>query len=118
MPTDLGFRRGDLVIAVFGRDHGKPRPGVVVQSDLFNESHASAVLCPISSDLTGFAVFRVKLLASKASGLRKDSEVMVDKMATVDRDRIRQRVGRLSPAQMSQVDTALQIWLDLPVTVG
>ena len=118
MPTDLGFRRGDLVIAVFGRDYGKPRPGVVIQSDLFNESHASAVLCPISSDLTGFAVFRVKLLASRASGLRTDSEVMVDKMATVDRDRIRQRIGRLSPAQMTQVDTALQIWLDLPATVG
>ena len=118
MPTDLGFRRGDLVIAVFGRDYGKPRPGVVIQSDLFNESHASAVLCPISSDLTGFAVFRVKLLASRASGLRTDSEVMVDKMATVDRDRIRQRIGRLSPALMTQVDTALQIWLDLPATVG
>jgi len=75
-------------------------------------------LSTISSDLTGFTVFRVKLLASKASGLRKDSEVMVDKMATVDRDRIRQRIGRLSPALMSQVDTALQIWLDLPLMVG
>ena len=118
MPTDVGFRRGDLVIAVFGRDYGKPRPAVVIQSDLFNQSHASAVLCPVSSDLTGLTVFRVKLLASKTSGLMKDSEVMVDKMAAVDRDRIRQRIGRLSPAQMTQVDTALQIWLDLPVTVG
>lgn len=114
MPINPGFRRGDLVFAVFGRDYGKPRPAVVVQSDLFNESHASAVLCPISSDLTGFAVFRVKLVASRASGLRTDSEVMIDKMATVDRERIRQRIGRLSPAQLTQVDTALQIWLDLP----
>ena len=64
MPADVGFRRGDLVIAVFGKDYGKPRPGVVIQSDLFNGSHASAVLCPVSSDLTGFTIFRVKLLAS------------------------------------------------------
>jgi mRNA interferase MazF len=118
MPTDPGFRRGDLVIAVFGRDYGKPRPGVVIQSDLFNESHASAVLCPISSDLTGLAVFRVKLFASRTSGLLRDSEVMVDKMATVDRERIRQRIGRLSPSQMSLVDVALQIWLDLPAMAG
>jgi len=118
MPTNPGFRRGDVVVAVFGRDYGKPRPAVVIQSDLFNESHASAVLCPISSDLTGFTVFRVKVLASRASGLRADSEVMVDKMATVDRGRIRQRIGKLSAAQMTLVDTALQIWLDLPVTVG
>jgi mRNA interferase MazF len=117
MPTNPGFRRGDLVVAVFGRDYGKPRPAVVIQSDLFNDSHASAVLCPISSDLTGFTVFRVKVLASRASGLRADSEVMVDKMATVDRERIRQRVGRLSGSQMGQVNAALRIWLDLPVSV-
>jgi len=117
MPADVGFRRGDLVIAVFGKDYGKPRPGVVIQSDLFNGSHASAVLCPVSSDLTGFTIFRVKLLASKASGLRTDSEAMVDKMATVDRGRIRQRVGRLSGSQMDQVSAALRIWLDLPGSV-
>lgn len=118
MPTNPGFRRGDLVIAVFGRDYGKPRPALVIQSDLFNESHASAVLCPISSDITGLAVFRVKLLAARTtSGLREDSEVMVDKMAAVDRDRIRQRIGRLSGAQMEQVNTALRIWLDLPAAV-
>ena len=114
MPINPGFRRGDLVIAVFGRDYGKPRPGVVIQSDLFNQSHACAILCPISSDLTGLAIFRVKLLASKTSGLLQDSEVMVDKMATVDRGRIRQRIGRLSPLQMSSVDSALRIWLALP----
>lgn len=117
MPANPGFRRGDLVIAVFGRDYGKPRPGVVIQSDLFNESHASAVLCPLSSDLTGFAIFRVKLLASRTSGLRTDSEVMVDKMATVNRDRIRQRIGRLSGSQMDQLNAALRIWMDLPISV-
>ena len=117
MPADPGFRRGDLVIAVFGRDYGKPRPAVVIQSDLFNQSHASAVLCPISSDLTGLAIFRVKLLAARVSGLRTDSEVMVDKMATVDRDRIRQRIGRLTESQMEQVNAALRIWLDLPASV-
>jgi mRNA interferase MazF len=116
MPTNPGFRRGDLVVAVFGRAYGKPRHAVVIKSDLFNDSHASAVLCPISSDLTGFTVFRVKVLASRASGLRADSEVMVDKMATVDRGWIRQRIGRLSGSQMDQVSASLRIWLDLPVT--
>ena len=75
------------------------------------------VLCPLSSDLTGFAIFRVKLLASRTSGLRTDSEVMVDKMATVNRDRIRQRIGRLSGSQMDQLNAALRIWMDLPISV-
>ena len=118
MPIDPGFRRGDLVIAVFGRDYGKPRPAVVIQSDLFNRSHSSVVLCPISSDLTGFSVFRVPLLQAETNGLRTDSEVMVDKLGAVERERIRQRIGRLSSPQLSLVDTALQIWLDLPAAVG
>ena len=112
------LHRGDLIIAVFARDYGKPRPAVVVQSNLFNASHGSVVLCPISSDLTGFSVFRVRLIQAETSGLRMDSEVMVDKMGAVDRDRIRQRIGRLSPPQMSLVDQALQIWLDLPDLTG
>jgi mRNA interferase MazF len=91
---------------------------VVVQSNLFNGSHGSVVLCPISSDLTGFSIFRVMLLRTETSALRVDSEVMVDKLGAVDRDRIRQRIGRLSPPQMSLVDHALQIWLDLPATAG
>ena len=72
------------------------------------------VLCPISSDLTGFSVFRVKLLRAETKGLREDSEVMVDKMGAVDRSRIRQRIGQLSDSQMGKVDLALRTWLDLP----
>lgn len=91
---------------------------MVVQSNLFNSSHGSVVLCPISSDLTGFSVFRITLLRTETTGLRVDSEVMVDKMGAVERDRIRQRIGRLSAPQMSLVDQALQIWLDLPAAAG
>ena len=113
MPSRLDFRRGDLVVAMFGRDYGKPRPALVIQSDLFNESHSSTVLCPISSELTGLALFRVRLPAAAGTGLRAESEVMVDKIAAVDRNRVRQRIGRLSGDQMSKIDTALRRWLDL-----
>lgn len=43
------MRRGDIVIAVTPGDYGKPRSATVVQSDLFNPTHASITLCPITS---------------------------------------------------------------------
>lgn len=116
--SESGLRRGDIVICAFSGDYGKPRPAVVVQSNLFNSLHETIMLCPISSELTGLALFRVALPKSESTGLRKDSEVMVDKMTASKRNRIRQQIGRLSPSQLSLVDRALQIWLDLPALIG
>ena len=111
--SEPGLRRGDIVVCAFSGDYGKPRPAVVVQSNLFNGLHETITLCPISSEITGLALFRVALPKSEFTGLKKDSEVMVDKMTASKRSRIRQQIGRLSPTQMSQMDRALQVWLDL-----
>jgi len=107
-------RRGDVVVAVLAGDEGKPRPVVVVQSDLFNGTHESVVVCPISSNITGLSLFRVALGASETTGLKMDSEVMVDKIGAANISRTRNRIGRLSRAQMSAVNTALRVRLELP----
>lgn len=112
--SEPDFRRGDVVVCAFAGDYGKPRPALVVQSDAFNETHASIVVCPLSSDLTGLNLFRVAILPSEASGLRKSSEVMVDKITAARRDRVGRRIGHLSRSQMGLVDAALHIWLELP----
>jgi mRNA-degrading endonuclease toxin of MazEF toxin-antitoxin module len=41
---------------------------------------------------------------------------MIDKLGAIGRDRVRQRIGRLSALQMASVDEALRLWLDLPVS--
>ncbi|MCW5976635.1 MAG: type II toxin-antitoxin system PemK/MazF family toxin [Bryobacteraceae bacterium] len=105
---------GDVVVCVFSGAYGKPRPAVVVQSDAFNETHASVTLCPVTSDITGLSLFRIAVSASETTGLRADSEVMVDKITTVRRSRVGQRVGRLSPASIVSLDAALRNWLELP----
>ncbi len=112
--TEPGFRRGDVVLCALPGDYGKPRPAVVVQSDLFNETHASIVLCPISSELTGLTLFRVAISASETSGLKKESEVMVDKITAARSTRVARRIGFLSASQMNRVDGALRICLELP----
>ena len=114
--TNLALRRGDVVVAALSGDFGKPRPAVVVQSDLFNPTHASVVVAPVSSDITGFDLFRVPVAPLVSNGLRAPSEIMIDKAGAARRDRIRKRIGRLTPAQMRLVDAGLRIWLDLPST--
>lgn len=104
MQDDL--RRGDLVVCVLAGSYGKPRPAVVVQSDLFSSIHASVVVCPITSDLTGLSLFRIPLSSSETIGLRSDSEVMVDKLTAIERSKVGKRIGHLN--------RALRVWLDLP----
>jgi mRNA interferase MazF len=112
--TEASLSRGDVVVCALPGDFGKPRPALVVQSDLFNQTHASVVICPISSEVTGLSLFRVTIEPSEASGLRTDSEVMVDKITAVKRTRIRQRIGHVSRARMQLIDAALRTWLGLP----
>jgi mRNA interferase MazF len=46
---ELLMERGDIIICALSGDYGKPRPAVVIQSDLFNPTHASITVCPITT---------------------------------------------------------------------
>lgn len=114
--TEAKLRRGDIVVYSAAGDYGKPRPAVIVQSDLFNETHGSLVLCPITSELTGLKLFRVEIAAARGNGLKKKSEVLIDKLTAAGRSRISARVGRLSSRELDAIDQALRTWLDLDQT--
>ena len=107
------MRRGDIVTAAPPGDHGKPRPVLIVQSDLFNDTHASVVICPLTSQRVTAPLFRVEIAPSKDNGLETVSQVMVDKLMAVKRERIDKVIGRLSDGEMSIVDRALRLWLDV-----
>jgi len=87
------MQRGDLVTVSLHGDYGKPRPAVIVQSNLLSDLE-SVVLCPITSDLRD-AVFRVTIEPNPSNGLRALSQVMVDKLATLPRSKISTAFGRL-----------------------
>lgn len=110
----LTLRRGDVVICVLKGDYGKPRPAVVVQSDLFNPTHASVTLCPLTSHHIGASLFRLSIEATPGNGLQQDSQIMVDKLTSVKVERVRQKVGQLSASKLDQLNDALKRWLQLP----
>jgi mRNA interferase MazF len=107
----LSVRRGDVVLVVASGDYGKPRPTLIVQSDLFNDTHASLTVCPVTSSLVKAPLSRVPLKPSRANGLERQSQIMVDKIQTLRPDRISEPIGAIGPAQMQAVEAALRLWL-------
>ena len=107
------MRRGDLVTVDATGDYGKPRPAVIVQTDAFPESHASVVVCQLTSGLADAHDFRVTIDPSPENGLRLASQVMADKPITVRRERIGQKIGRLDNQDMARLGAALAFVLGL-----
>jgi mRNA interferase MazF len=103
-------RRGDLVVVAIQNDYGKPRPALVVQSDLFNETHPSVTIAPVTSTIVDTPLFRVTVEPSRGNGLRLVSQIMVDKITTVRRQRLGQTIGRLEEDAMLRVSRALALW--------
>lgn len=109
----MEVKRGDVVLCSAPGDYGKPRPALVVQSDLFNPTHASVTLCPITSDVISAPLFRLSVVPAEDNGLRKHSQIMVDKITSQPRKRIGKVIGKLSIDQMNHVDRALKLWFNL-----
>ena len=109
----MEIKRGDVVVCAFSREYGKPRPAVVVQSDLFDTEHPSLTLCPVTGTLRAAPLFRLSVAPSSRNGLKKRSQIAVDKLATVKVERIQKVIGRLADDEIISVDRALRLWLAL-----
>lgn len=106
------MRRGDVVLAVLAGDYGKPRPVVIVQSDQI-ASLDSILVCPISSHAIVAPDVRLAVASADETGLQLPSQIMVEKLTAVRRDKFRERIGRLPPATLRELDGQLAFVLDL-----
>jgi mRNA interferase MazF len=106
-------KRGDVVLVVVPSELGRPRPGVIVQADEFNEGLSTVFICPISSDLQENLPLRPIIEAKPSNGLRLHSQIMTDKMIALRRDRIRRVIGRIDGQTSEQLDRALLVVLGL-----
>jgi len=104
------MKRGDLVTIALQGDYGKPRPALIVQSDLFDE-HPSVTILPVTSELRNAPLFRIQVEPDSSNGLQKTSEIMVDKAQAVPRDRIGEVFGQVSEEQMLAVSRSLAVFL-------
>ena len=108
----MEVKHGNIVL-VDGPDGSARRPCVVVQSDLFNATHATITVCPLTSIMGGEALFRVAMSPREHNGLTAECEVQLDRITSVARERITTVIGHASPTRMEQIDQALRRWLML-----
>jgi mRNA interferase MazF len=93
-------------------DCGKPRPALVIQSDLF-DAHPSVTILPVTSDLRDVPLFRVRVEPTAENGLLQTSDVMVDKATTVATEKIGKRIGRLDGSTVLAVNRSLAAFLGI-----
>jgi mRNA interferase MazF len=106
-------KRGDVVTVAVQGDYGKPRPAVVVQSELFNETHPSITVLPLTSTIVDAPLIRLTVDPGRENGLTRVSQVMVDKVLTLPREKIGESVGRLDDDLMIRITRALAMWLGI-----
>ena len=104
------MRRGDLVTVALQGDLGKPRPALIIQSDLF-DTHPSVTILPVTSELRVAPLFRIAITPSELNGLSKPSQVMVDKPQSIAREKAGAVIGRLDDESMLAVNRALAVFL-------
>jgi mRNA interferase MazF len=109
----MAVKRGDVVLMVAPGDLGKPRPGVVVQSDDLGDKTTTVLVCPMSSDVQEGIRLRPVVAPTSANGLRLRSQIMTDKVAPIRRERVRSVLGRLDRTTTGNLDRALLVVLGL-----
>ena len=107
------MKRGELWTMAGGTGYAsKPRPIVIVQDDAFT-ARDSIVVCLITTDATDLPVFRVPVDPTEENGLRATSRLMVDKVTTVPKSRLGQRIGRLADDDLLRLNRSLLVFLGL-----
>ena len=107
------MRRGDVVTAAGrGPYTGKPRPVVIVQDDRFDAT-ASVTVCPFTTNPVAAPLIRIQIAPSDTNGLDQPSSLMVDKVTTMPRNGLRERLGRLPEDDLVRLDRALIVFLGL-----
>lgn len=106
-------KRGDIItVAAKGHYSGKPRPALVLQSDLFS-ALGSITVCLLTTDMLDSPLFRLTVEPSSSNGLQHSSQIMIDKIVTIPRDTIGSRIGTLGHDLMVQVDRSLAVFLGI-----
>ncbi len=106
------MNRGDFVTVAMPGDFGKPRPALVIQSDLFL-AHGTVTVLLVSSLWVVAPLLRVCVAPDAANGLIKQSLVLVDMAMTVKRERLGPAFGVAGAAAMIEVERSLAVFLGI-----
>ena len=105
--------RGEIWTAAGGRDYaGTKRPIVIVQDDRFDATKSISI-CAFTSDPTDAPLLRLAVEPSETNGLRTASRLMVDKITTIPKSKLRSRIGKLADSDIVRLNRAMTVFLGL-----
>ena len=111
----MTIKRGELYYAdlspVVGSEQGGIRPVLVVQNDVGNKYSPTVIAAAVTSKINKAKLPTHIELSSNSYGLQKDSVILLEQIRTLDKRRLKERIGELSDATMNRVDKAILISL-------
>jgi mRNA interferase MazF len=93
---------------------GKPRPAAIIQDDRFDTD--SVTVCPFTTDPTDAPLFRLEIEPSSENGLHETCRLMVDKITTIPRSKLGDRVGSLAGTDVIRLNRAIVVFLGVAST--
>lgn len=107
------MKRAEIWTVSGGPDYaGKPRPAVILQDDAFDGT-ASITMCPFTTHLIDAPLIRLSVEPTKQNGINVTSHLMVDKITTVAKTKLQERIGKLSDEDMVRLNRAALVFLGL-----
>ncbi|MBC8586921.1 type II toxin-antitoxin system PemK/MazF family toxin [Paratissierella segnis] len=110
-------KRGDIFYAdlspVIGSEQGGVRPVLVIQNDIGNKYSPTIIIAAITSQINKAKLPTHVEITAPEYGLPKDSVVLLEQIRTIDKKRLREKIGKFDEEMMKQVDEALKISIGL-----
>ena len=109
----MSVKRGEIYYAdlspVVGSEQGGIRPVLIVQNDVGNRHSPTVIAAAITSQKDKSKLPTHIELSARGCGLAKDSVVLLEQVRTIDKKRLKERMGELDPDSMDRVDSALSV---------
>ena len=106
------MKRGDFVSIAMQGDFGKPRPALIIQAEEFNQLSSITIL-PLTITLINASLLRIDIEPSLYNGLEEHSQVMIDKITTIKKDKIGKILGYATHETMLQIERCLAVFLGI-----
>lgn len=110
-------KRGDIFYAdlspVVGSEQGGIRPVIIIQNDVGNKYSPTVIVAAITSQINKAKLPTHVEISSEEYGLNKDSVVLLEQIRTLDKKRLKEKIGHMTENDMKKVDEALSISVGL-----
>ena len=111
--VNYSIKRGDIYYAdlspVVGSEQGGMRPVLIIQNDVGNRHSPTVIAAAITSQTSKAKLPTHIELGGKNFGLARDSVVLLEQVRTIDKQRLKEKMGHLDDESMSEINNAIAV---------